>query len=140
MQFREIIGQEAVKEQLLRSAREERVSHAQLFTGPEGSGALALAIAYAQYLSCEQPGEADSCGECPSCRKYGKLVHPDLHFSYPFIASKKESVALDYIGSWREALLEQRSEEHTSELQTLMRISYSGCCWKKTTRRTHSHK
>src|SRR5690606_22945035 len=107
MQFKEIVGQQEVKQQLIRSAREGRVSHAQLFVGPEGNGALPLAIAYAQYLSCEQPGETDSCGECPSCKKYAKLAHPDLHFSYPFIASKKETVALDHIGPWREALLEQ---------------------------------
>lgn len=107
MQFKEIIGQQAVKERLVRTAREGRVSHAQLFTGPEGNGGLQLAIAYAQFLSCEQPGEADSCGSCSSCKKYQKLVHPDLHFSYPFIAPKKETVALDYIAQWREALLEQ---------------------------------
>lgn len=107
MQFKEIIGQQAVKEHLIRSAREGRVSHAQLFTGPEGNGALPLAIAYAQYLSCEQPGETDSCGTCTSCKKYQKLAHPDLHFSYPFIAVKKDTVALDYISQWREALLEQ---------------------------------
>lgn len=107
MQFKEIVGQEEVKQQLIRSAREGRVSHAQLFVGPAGNGALPLAIAYAQYLSCEQPGETDSCGNCTACKKYQKLAHPDLHFSYPFIASKKETVALDYIAQWREALLEQ---------------------------------
>ncbi|QEC52063.1 DNA polymerase-3 subunit delta' [Anseongella ginsenosidimutans] len=107
MQFKEIIGQQAVKDQLIRSAREGRVSHAQLFTGAEGNGALPLAIAYAQYLSCEQATETDSCGSCVSCKKYQKLAHPDLHFSYPFIASKKETVALDYVQQWREALLEQ---------------------------------
>lgn len=107
MQFKEITGQEAVKERLIRSACEGRVSHAQLFAGPEGSGALPLAIAYAQYLSCGDPGENDSCGNCASCKKYGKLAHPDLHFSFPFIAQKKETVALYYIGQWREALLEQ---------------------------------
>lgn len=107
MQFKEIVGQQAVKQQLIRSAREGRVSHAQLFVGPAGNGALPLAIAYAQYLSCEEPGETDSCGVCATCKKYQKLAHPDLHFSYPFIAPKKETVALEYISQWRDAILEQ---------------------------------
>ncbi|HYH56417.1 MAG TPA: hypothetical protein VD772_07385, partial [Anseongella sp.] len=107
MQFREITGQQAVKKQLVQSAREGRVSHAQLFAGPEGSGALPLAIAYAQYLSCDSQQEEDACGNCISCKKYQKLAHPDLHFSFPFIAQKKDTVSLDYSSEWRDALLEQ---------------------------------
>jgi DNA polymerase-3 subunit delta' len=105
MQFKEIVGQQAVKQRLLNTVKENRVSHAQLFLGPEGSGSLALAVAYAQYLSCEDKQADDSCGVCSSCRKYVKYVHPDLHFSYPFFASDKNDTALSFIEQWREALL-----------------------------------
>src|ERR1700744_2084820 len=105
MQFNQIVGQEAVKQRLINTVAENRVSHAQLFLGPEGSGSLALAVAYAQYLSCENKRPDDSCGECSSCRKYQKLVHPDLHFSYPFFAKHKEDTATTFIEQWREAFL-----------------------------------
>lgn len=105
MQFKEIVGQQAVKQRLINTVLENRVSHAQLFLGPEGSGSLALAVAYAQYLSCENRQPDDSCGECASCRKYQKLMHPDLHFSYPFFAKHKDDNALTFIEQWREAFL-----------------------------------
>jgi DNA polymerase-3 subunit delta' len=105
MQFKHIAGQGAVKQRLINTVNENRVSHAQLFLGPEGSGSLALAIAYAQYLCCEDKQPADSCGVCSSCRKYQKLMHPDLHFSYPFFAKDKNDTALSFIEQWREALL-----------------------------------
>lgn len=105
MQFKEIVGQDAVKQRLLNTVRENRVSHAQLFLGPEGSGSLALAVAYAQYLSCEDKQPNDSCGVCSSCRKYQKLLHPDLHFSYPFFAKHKDDNALTFIEQWRAAFL-----------------------------------
>ena len=102
MQFQDIIGQEAIKQKLINSVNENRVSHAQLFLGPEGSGSLALAVAYAQYLSCEDKQSADSCGVCSSCRKYQKLMHPDLHFSYPTFGTPKET-SIDFIENWRNA-------------------------------------
>ena len=105
MQFKEIVGQSAIKQRLINSVNENRVSHAQLFLGPEGSGSLALAVAYAQYLSCEDKQPDDSCGICSSCRKYQKLMHPDLHFSYPFFAKHKDDNALTFIEQWREAFL-----------------------------------
>lgn len=105
MQFKHIAGQSAVKQRLISTVNDNRVSHAQLFLGPEGSGSLALAIAYAQYLSCEDKQPDDSCGVCSSCRKYQKLAHPDLHFSYPFFAKDKGDTALTFIEQWREALL-----------------------------------
>jgi DNA polymerase-3 subunit delta' len=105
MQFKQIAGQAAIKQRLINTVNDNRVSHAQLFLGPEGSRSLALAIAYAQYLSCEDKQPDDSCGVCSSCRKYMKLAHPDLHFSYPFFAKDKNDTALTFIEQWREALL-----------------------------------
>ena len=105
MLFREICGQDTVKRHLLNTVQENRVSHAQLFLGPEGSGSLPLAVAYAQYLNCENRQPTDSCGECASCRKYNKLIHPDLHLSYPFFAKHKEDTAATYAEAWRKAFL-----------------------------------
>jgi DNA polymerase-3 subunit delta' len=105
MQFKQITGQDAIKQRLITSVNENRVSHAQLFLGPEGSGSLALAVAYAQYLSCEDKQPDDSCGVCSSCRKYQKLMHPDLHFSYPTFGTPKES-SIDFIEQWRTAFTE----------------------------------
>jgi DNA polymerase-3 subunit delta' len=105
MQFKEIQGHEHIKSQLIKTVQEQRVSHAQLFLGPQGNGGLALAIAYAQYINCEAPTADDSCGTCGHCRKYQKLIHPDLHFSYPFFVKHKEDTATTFIQSWREAFL-----------------------------------
>jgi DNA polymerase-3 subunit delta' len=105
MQFKHIVGQHAVKQRLINSVTENRVSHAQLFLGPGGAGALPLAVAYAQYVSCEDKQPDDSCGECSSCRKYQKLMHPDLHFSYPFFAKHKDDTALTFIEQWRDAFI-----------------------------------
>lgn len=109
MQFKEVIGHQAIKEKLINTVHSNRISHAQLFLGPEGSGSLALAVAYAQYVSCENKLESDSCGVCSSCLKFKKLVHPDLHFVFPVATSKaitKDPVSDDYISKWREMLIE----------------------------------
>jgi DNA polymerase-3 subunit delta' len=105
MLFREIIGQKDVKEQLIQSVHENRVSHAQLFLGPDGSGNFALALAYAQFISCTDRQEADSCGVCSSCRKYNKLIHPDLHFSYPFFRGGEKEDSSPDLEEWRDLVL-----------------------------------
>jgi DNA polymerase-3 subunit delta' len=104
MNFSQIPGQTEIISRLLKSVREERVSHAQLFTGPEGCGSLALALAYAGYISCENRKPEDSCGTCKSCIKYEKLIHPDLHFVFPVVKKKssEEAVSDNYIEEWRE--------------------------------------
>jgi DNA polymerase III subunit delta' len=110
MKFADVIGQDAVKVRLIKTVRNNRVSHAQLFIGSEGSGKLALAIAYAQYINCTDRTSEDSCGTCPSCIKYSKLVHPDLHFIYPTAPTEKfdKPVSLDFIAKWRELLIESK--------------------------------
>jgi DNA polymerase-3 subunit delta' len=104
MNFSQIPGQSDIKSKLIRSVQEERVSHAQLFAGPEGSGSMALALAYARYVSCENRSSSDSCGTCKSCVKYEKMIHPDLHFVFPVIKGKKatDPVSDNYIEEWRE--------------------------------------
>ncbi len=106
MLFKEIIGQQAVKERLVRSYKEGRISHAQLFLGPQGSGSLPMALAYAQFISCTNKSEDDSCGACSSCVKYNKLVHPDLHFVYPVALSANVKTSTDVAVEWREAFLD----------------------------------
>ena len=101
MFFGEIPGQEEIKKNLVKSVNEGRISHAQMFYGPEGSGKLALALAYATYISCTDRQEDDACGKCPSCIKYKKLVHPDLHFLYPCVSSSTESTTDKFLDNWR---------------------------------------
>ena len=116
MKFADIIGQQHIKNYLVNTVRNSRVSHAQLFHGPEGCGKLALAIAYAQFISCtnrqffgpESSLAGDSCGTCPSCVKYNKLIHPDLHFFYPITTTKEvksKPRSVDFIQTWREVLI-----------------------------------
>ena len=129
MQFKDIIGQQAVKQNLVELIQHNRLSHALLFIGKEGNGALPLSLAFAQYIVCEsvngksrhtmgpslfgeepapasghKPMETESCGVCPACLKAAELVHPDIHFSYPVVTKKPGSppISTDYIGEWRE--------------------------------------
>lgn len=108
MLFSDIIGQHDTKKQLIRTVTEQRIPHAQLFRGPEGVGKLALAIAYAQYICCENRSTGDSCGTCPSCIKFRKLAHPDLHFVFPTIkpAGKSSVVCDDFLAEFRHKILE----------------------------------
>jgi DNA polymerase-3 subunit delta' len=103
MQFKDIIGHDSVKSRFIQTVKENRVSHAQMLIGPAGVGKLPLAIAFAQYVSCLDKKENDSCGLCSSCRKYQKLVHPDLHFVFPVVKGKgfTNPVSDNFIESWR---------------------------------------
>lgn len=103
MQFKDIIGQEAIKKKLITGVQEGRIPHAQMFLGPEGNGNLALALAYAQYIGCPNKTDDDSCGTCPNCSKYGKLIHPDLHFTYPTVGAKE--ISDNFIEQWRTTFL-----------------------------------
>jgi len=121
MKFSDIPADNSIKQKLIQTIEDQRVSHAQLFYGPEGSGKLALAIAYAQLINCPAPLptpkspegankdlRVDSCGTCPSCIQYQKLAHPDLHFIFPTATSKKVSSkpsSKQYIQEWRKFLL-----------------------------------
>lgn len=105
MLFSEVIGHEKLKTRLIQGVLDSRISHAQLFLGQEGSGNLALALAYCQYISCQHRTETDSCGTCPPCKKHAKLQFADLHFSFPIFNKKKEgSVADEFLEQWRGAV------------------------------------
>ncbi|MDR0962596.1 MAG: DNA polymerase III subunit delta [Mediterranea sp.] len=105
MLFKDIIGQEVIKQHLIQEVKEGRVAHAQLFCGAPGVGKLPLALAYARYLCCVRPTDTDACGTCPSCIKWNKLVHPDVHFVFPIVKKGNAAVCDDYIATWRRLLL-----------------------------------
>ena len=112
MRFADIKGNEDVKRSLRNMADSGRVAHAMLFYENDGCGALALALAYTQYLNCPHRHDGDSCGECPSCNKISKMIHSDVHFVFPTNAGSKCSMkAKDitsevYMKEWRNLALE----------------------------------
>ena len=88
MRFSDVIGNNELKRTLERMVDGNRLSHAILFCEKNGGGAFPLAVSLAQYVNCTDRQQEDSCGVCPSCHKYGKLIHPDLHFVFPVSATK----------------------------------------------------
>jgi DNA polymerase III subunit delta' len=125
MRFEKVIGQREIKQHLVEMVGNNRLSHALLFLGKEGSGALPMAVAFAQYVIChkingktssdgvvnlfgEEPAIqadlTDSCGVCAACTKAQKLAHPDVHFTYPVVPRKSgdKPLSTDYISEWRE--------------------------------------
>lgn len=108
MQFKEVIGQQKIKSALVHQIAADRLSHAQLFTGPEGSGKLQLALAFAQYLMCENRQENDSCGECASCKLSMQMNHPDIHFVFPIVLSTSHRISDDRIEEWKDLVLRQK--------------------------------
>jgi len=102
MNFSQIPGQQNIISKLIQTVNNDRISHAQIFAGTEGGANLALALAYAKFINCEDRQEYDSCGKCKSCVKYEKMAHPDLHFVFPVIKKEKDPVSDDFIAEWRE--------------------------------------
>ena len=105
MLFKEIIGQEKTKVQLIKSVENKRIPHAQLFVSPKGSGSLPLAIAYAQYILCQNSGGENITGNEACNLKFNKLVHPDMHFAFPVATNasvKKHPVSDLFLMEWRD--------------------------------------
>jgi DNA polymerase-3 subunit delta' len=82
----------------------DRIPHALLFLGPEGCGKLALAMAFSQYILCQNKVDGDACGQCASCGKASKYIHPDVHYSFPTVGSKVTSDV--FLPEWRKAMKE----------------------------------
>jgi DNA polymerase-3 subunit delta' len=106
MFFKDIVGQPEAKTKLLGMFADNRIPHALMLTGPDGSGNLVGAFAFIQYLFCTQKNNNDSCGVCPSCIKTSKLSHPDLHLVFPIAKSKDVKTSNDLLPEFRECFLE----------------------------------
>ncbi len=120
MTFEQIIGQQRTKSFLRQLAHHERVPHALLMLGPTGSGNLALALAFAQLLQCENAqlsATDDACGVCNACRKAAQFTHPDIHFSFPTVGTN--AVSTDYLKAWRQSLAENPYADVYTWLQRL---------------------
>ena len=110
MQFSQIVGHEHLKNHLLQSTTAGRIPHAQLFVGPEGAGVLLTAIAYAQYILCNNIGNENTGGNEACNLKFNTFSHPDLHFVYPTVITdevKTKPKSLDFLTDWRKFLLEK---------------------------------
>ena len=105
MFFRDIVGHSELKRRLVEMVDSGRIPHAQLYTGAEGVGKLALALAVAQYICCEHREGGESCGRCPSCVQFAKLSHPDLHFVFPMATRDGVKVCSDMLDTFRSAVL-----------------------------------
>ncbi|MTI30916.1 ATP-binding protein [Xanthovirga aplysinae] len=108
MRFADITGLDEEKKYLLGAVQAGHLAHAHLFSGPEGSANLYLALAFATYVNCLQPLENDACGKCASCLKMEKFVHPDFHFAFPVSSTGKitgkDVVSSSYLNDWRNFL------------------------------------
>jgi DNA polymerase-3 subunit delta' len=100
MYFKDVIGHASVKRLLTKMVNDDHVGHALMFTGPDGSGNLPLAIAFAGYIFCENPSDGDRCGNCSACKKMDALGHPDLHFSFPIVKQKKADTSSTFLRSF----------------------------------------
>ncbi|MFI3321192.1 MAG: DNA polymerase III subunit delta [Rikenellaceae bacterium] len=133
MQFKDIIGQEKLKRELIDSVKQGRIAHSQLFIGETGYGVLPLTIAYAQYIGCHNRSDTDSCGKCSSCYKFSQLQHPDLHFIFPInkspfangVNSSGDLVSDNLIEKWREIVLESTPKGYFTPQQWYDTIAIS---------------
>ncbi len=110
MLFKDILGLSHLKKHLATSADAGRIPHAQLFVGPEGSGTLPMALAYAQYLICGNKCGENSGGNQVCNTKFSTISHPDMHFAYPVSNSdkvKSHAVSDHYMEEWRKFVKEQ---------------------------------
>ncbi len=104
MQFNQIVGHSHLKNDLRKAVNDNKVSHALLFLGKFGYGSLPMAMAFTQYLFCENRGE-DSCGTCSSCIKINDIQHPDVHFSFPTVLAINK-LSSGFAADWRSQLKE----------------------------------
>jgi DNA polymerase-3 subunit delta' len=144
MQFKDILGQESVKAELIKQARGEKLHHAHLFIGKMGFGTFGLAMAFIQYFYCENKTETDSCNECPNCHKIKNFIHLDVHYTFPTFSEKENCKVLhprfkeiiqekghlfdikDWLDFNKAKNYKIRVEETTEILNTFSMYSYEG--------------
>ncbi len=100
MKFSDIPGHESLKKELISLYENDRIPHALLFSGPQGNGKLALALAFASFLQCKGDKKDDKCGKCMACNKTDKYIHPDINFTFPTMGKTSKM----YIKEWRKML------------------------------------
>ena len=108
MRFQDIPGLSTTKKQLSQAVLTQHIAHAQLFHGPNGGAQLAMALAFTSFLFCTDKQGDDACGQCPSCQKIHRGVHPDLVFMFPTVTTKKvkEAESDVFLPEWRKFLIE----------------------------------
>lgn len=110
MKFEKIPSKKGIKDFLVKQVDESRIPHAQLFLGLEGSGSLAVALAYISYLFCENRQNGDSCGKCKSCNLSHRFIHPDFHLTFPVIKKdgikREETTSNAFLQEWRKLILD----------------------------------
>lgn len=122
MFFRDIVGQQQICTQLIANVHSKRLGHALLLLGPEGSGHLPIALALATYIHCTNKQASDACGECPSCLKMKKLVHPDIHFYFPVATNhrhKKDVSSKLFYPEWRAFITDRPYFSYSQWLETI---------------------
>ncbi len=107
MFFSQVVGQQDLKSKVIRLIQEGRLPHAINLLGNKGCGNLPFALALAQYIHCQNKTDTDSCGKCSACKKNQLMQHPDVHFSFPVVASSKTApVSSNYYREFREFVLQ----------------------------------
>lgn len=126
MFFRNITGLAEIKKTLANAIDNNHIAHAQLFFGQEGSANMALAMAYISYLFCENKQNGDSCGECSSCRKTSKMIHPDVNYIFPVIKKEssgddesKKGLSTAYIKEFRQLILQNPYSDLKNWMQAI---------------------
>lgn len=120
MKFDQVIGQHRMKEHMRNSVLNGRIPHAQLILGAQGCGNLALALAYTQFVLCKHRSNIDSCGECSTCKKVSSMIHPDVHFTFPFLKKIGEiELCSDVYPQWRAAVQDDPYLNYEDWLQQL---------------------
>ncbi|HSJ66984.1 MAG TPA: DNA polymerase III subunit delta' [Anditalea sp.] len=111
MLFSSIPGLGETKERLIKAIQNNHLAHALLFHGPEGSANLTMALALATYVNCHNPGDDDACGQCDSCQKMAKLIHPDVGYTFPvpgsLVSDDENKKTVDILSPWRNFVLNQ---------------------------------
>ncbi len=146
--FRDVIGHDNLKLSLIRQVNAGNIAHAQLFSGIEGVGKFAMAMAYARYIHCTNRGEHDACGRCISCQQYNALSHADLHFVFPMVRvkEKKKNNCDDYLPTWSEFIRQSSyfgindwlQAIHAENKQAIIYADESEEIWRKMTLKSFS--
>lgn len=120
VKFEDIIGEEGLKQKLRDAVKNRRLAHTLLFSSADGSSALPMALALAQFVHCTNKVVDDACGSCPSCKQWSGYAHPDVHFSYPFAKQEtapKVANSADLADEWRQFLVENTYRTSYSWIQ-----------------------